>query len=577
MFAALIIENYTTLFFNEISMKPIANFRVFLLSSFCFLFFGAVAYGQTPNCYRITFSDKNDSPFSISRPEEFLSERAIAKRERFSIPIIEQDLPVNPQYIDLITNFFTVPTQIISISKWNNSVVIFFFENENYQDIIDEMVDNFSFIESVIPVAAYSWSNKIEISIHEQFSQAIVCNSSCDYNYGMSLDNINIHRGHSLHKAGFCGEDMLICVFDAGWNGFNTLSCFQSLYNNGQIWGERDLAPGVNNVYTGHGHGTAVTSEMATEIDGQMVGTAPKANYFFIRSEYPWSEQLVEEDFWAQAAELADSLGADVATASLGYTNFDFPWQNIYTIEDNNGMASIASRAASILTQKGVIVVNSAGNEGNKSWHYIGRPADAFNILAVGAVNKDGEVALFSSYGPTSDERVKPDVASVGWNAWVVAENGYIVQTNGTSMAAPIIAGLSACLWQALPQFSSLELMDLIRKYSDQYNNPNDRTGYGIPNFYQCYLDHYIGVRENKVPEFSVFPNPTTGQLVVSSEYRVVSIEIIDIYGRNLLSHTPLTSQSQTLINISHLTAGVYFLKIYSNRSFEVIKVVKKS
>ena len=536
--------------------------------------------GQSPNCYRITFSDKNDSPYSVNRPEEFLSARAIAKRERFNIPVIEQDLPVNPHYIDSILNFSTEPSQIISKSKWNNSVVIFYPETEDCHTIIDAMLNHFSFVIDTLPVAYFKlpFISPVPPSTPQSFNpsipQSFNPSSPCDYDYGNSIDNIRLHKGHWLHKAGFCGEEMLICVFDAGWDNFNTIPYFKPLYTNGQIWGTRDLIPGVNNVYIGDKHGTAVTSAMASAIEGQMVGTAPKANYFLIRALNPWDYQMVDEDFWAQAAEIADSLGADVINSSLDYGH-DIDGPIIYTPDDNTGEANIVSRAATILAHKGVIVVNAAGNEGQTPWHYITFPADAKDILAVGAVNKFGIVASYSSYGPSADGRVKPDVASPGDGALGVFSDGRIAQGVGTSAAAPIIAGLSACLWQALPQFSSLEIMDLIRKYGDRYDNPDDRTGYGIPNFYQCYLDHTYGVGENVKPEVLVYPNPTTGELrVESGEWKVESVEVFDIYGRKSSSHHLITSSSNQ-INTSHLPAGVYFLKIAAETGIITKKIIK--
>jgi subtilisin family serine protease len=297
--------------------------RIFLLVTFLLFVFCLPLHAQYPNCFRITFADKNDSPYSIEHPENFLSPRAIAKRVRFNISVTEQDFPVNPQYINSIQSVNT-PTEIIATSKWNNSVVIFFPGDDDCQSYIDYILDHFPFVTEAAPVAYYNLAKNTETPIHEQISNAIVySSSSCDYNYGNSIDNMSLHNGHLLHKAGFCGEDMLICVLDVGWSNFDKISYFQALYENGQIWGTRDLIPGMNNVYTEHGHGTLVTSEIASCIEGQMVGTAPKANFYFIRSDDPIREQPVEEDFYAQGLEIADSLGVDVSTASLGYTTFD--------------------------------------------------------------------------------------------------------------------------------------------------------------------------------------------------------------------------------------------------------------
>ncbi|MCL2435326.1 MAG: S8 family peptidase [Lentimicrobiaceae bacterium] len=571
-------KHFSLLFATKATCK---NKIFFVVAVFGFLFSSPVS-AQNPNCFRITFSDKNDSSYSIDRPEEFLSSRAIVKRERFDISITEQDLPVNQQYITIVQALINTPTYIIATSKWNNSVVLHCPEVSNWEALVEEL-QKFSFVTDVLPVATYQIPKSVETPIHKQTSNAVIYASSCDYNYGPPLEQIRVHEGHALHKAGFCGEDMLICVFDAGWNNFNTLSQFKYLYDNGQIWGTRDLAPQMNDVYIGHDHGTMVTSIMASAMDGYFVGTAPQANYFFIRSEYPWDEQLVEEDFWTQAAEIADSLGADVINSSLGYTDFDYEWQNIYTPDDNNGTASIISRAASILAQKGVIVVNSAGNSGNNDWRFIGRPADAFDILAVGAMNKDGAIAGFSSYGPSADGRTKPDVTSVGWNTWIINSYGDRLQGNGTSFSSPVIAGLSACLWQALPQYSSLELMQLIREYSHLYHNPNDRMGYGIPNYYKIYAEHGNDIPEQKISSFTVYPNPTTGELFIEHGRggacpfsTITNIEIFDVYGKKTSFHLLLTSSSPHLINISHLNPGIYFLRVTSNNSVEMIKIVKR-
>jgi len=564
-----------------------------LHSTFCFsafLLFCFSAYGQNPNCYRITFSDKNNSPYSIERPEEFLSKRAIDKRKRFNIPITEQDLPVNPQYIDALLNLRTDTSQIIAVSKWNNSVVILYPETDNCHNIIAEIINNLSFVVDTLPVAYYKLPFRFQETLKENSEYFQKINSiqsySCKYDYGKSIDNIKLHKGELLHRDGFCGEGMLICAFDCGWENCNSISFFQPLFENGQILGTRDLVPGINNIYIGNeddplyhtyfAHGTATLSQMAVCVEGKLVGTAPKASFFLIRTENPWGEQLVEEDFYAYGAEIADSLGADIVTASLSYSIFDYEWQNIYTPNHNNGVASIASRAASILVQKGVIVVNSAGNKGMLPWHFIGRPADAFDILAVGSVAKNGNVVFTSSYGPSADGRVKPDVAAMGAEAWVVLGNGTIGQWSGTSFAAPIIAGLSACLWQALPQYSAKELMQLIREYGDQANKPDDRKGYGIPDFYQCYLDNFIGVHENIIDDISVYPNPTSGGLrVQSSKFKLQDIEIYDIYGRKVSSHHLDISSSHYLINISHLSTGIYILKIMTEGNIYSHKIVK--
>jgi len=458
------------------------------------------------------------------------------------------------------------------------------------------MAEHFSFVVDTLPVAYYKLpfiTEKSFISETPVQTETSVVYSShfCEYDYGKSIYNMDLLKGQYLHKAGFCGDGMLICAFDGAWKNCETV--LQPLYENGQIWGTRDLAPCVNNVYIGNedvhpyynvaDHGTSTLSLMACCIEGQLVGTAPRANYFLIRTENPWGENLVEEDFWAQGAEIADSLGADVVTASVAYYTFDYEWQNIYTPADHNGMTSIASRAASILAHKGVLVAQGAGNNGaGPLWSIICRPADAFDILAVGAVNSNGVLAWYSSIGPSADGRVKPDVVSPGEKALALFGDGTIKPYGGTSCATPILAGLAACLWQALPQYSALEVTDLIRKYGDRYNNPDDKYGYGAPNFYQCYLDHSSSVPEKIISEFLVYPNPTKGELHVTCHAsHVTDVEIFDVYGRKLTPRTsylaPRTSHSSSLISIdiSHLPQGIYIVKITAKGQVYTSKVVK--
>lgn len=526
---------------------------------------------QNPNCYRVYLSNKNNSPFSINTPSAFLSPRAIAKRTTYNIPITTQDLPVNESYINQIKAFDT-NIQVLSTSKWLNTVVIYCPNPAHIPGI-----QNLGCVQHIVPVANLPFTKEGGFVIPQTVANdKFGMNGTKDFSYGDSYDQIKVHRGDSLHNRGFRGEGMLIAVLDAGWNGFDTISHFQPLYANGQIWGTRDMIPGVNNVYTGHGHGTSVTSIIASNIEGQLVGTAPMANYFFIRSENPWSEQPIEEDFWAAAAELADSLGADVINSSLGYTTFeDFP-QGDMTPQQNDGISSVASQAATIAGQKGIVVVISAGNERGSDWGFIGRPADAFDVISVGAMDKDSVIAPFSSYGPSADMRVKPDVTSVGWNTWYSSTDGSIYQGNGTSFSGPVIAGLSACLWQSLPHLNAIEIMEVIRQHGHIYNNPDNDFGYGIPDYFQAFLDNISSVSEFSTPmDVLVFPNPTEDQITFQSmNEEILSIQIVDLSGKILYHNSD--KQFKNTISVSFLSSGIYFAHLTTATSKGTIKFVKR-
>lgn len=539
---------------------------------------GYTAMAQnTPTCYRISLSDKNNSPYSISNPSVFLSQRALDKRARFNIAITEQDFPVNPQYIQQI-KAIDANIQVLCTSKWMNTVTVYCPDSTK-----PATISALPFVTNVLSVADYDLQGmKKQLQTFENNYISIVSNpakdSMADLDYGEGYRQIALHNGHLLHKEGFLGNGMLIAVFDAGWAGVDTSVYFHPLFENGQILGTRDLIPGRHNVFEGHYHGTIVSSTMAILAEGTLVGTAPKANYFFIRSEHPLSEELIEEDFWTQAAEIADSLGADVINSSLGYTTFrDFP-QGDFTYEDMDGVTSIASRAATILGQKGVVVCVSAGNEGTSPWYHIGHPADAFDILAVGAANVMGHIAGFSSRGPSYDGRVKPDITSVGVNTTCIWPDDRLGEADGTSLACPVAAGLCACLWQALPEKTASEIMQIVRESSSCYNNPNDSLGYGIPDFYAAYQNHaHDGVPEHIIPTAYIFPNPCTNQFNISSrEDNIDRVELFSIDGKLVLSTCP-DKHFYISVNVQDVPAGFYIGRIYlKNKQIQTFRIIKQ-
>ena len=547
-----------------------------LFLAFFYFFYGITVAQLPPTCYRISLSDKSNTPFSINNPLAYLSQRALDKRARFNISLTEQDLPVNPQYIQQIKAVDTA-IQVLCVSKWMNTVTIYCPDSTKLMQI-----SALPFVMDYLPVANYDLSNRDTVLETLEFPEYSVMpfakDSILPYDYGAGLGQIAIHNGQLLHKDGFRGEGILIAVFDAGWNGVDTSRYFQSLFENGQIWGTRDLIPGRNNVFEGHNHGTLVTSTMAVSAEGELVGTAPEANYFFIRSENPDSEQLIEEDFWAQAAEIADSIGADVINSSLGYTTFpDFPQGN-FTYENTDGVTSIASRAATILGQKGVVVCISAGNDGANEWHYIGHPADAIGVLAVGAADADGNIGAFSSRGPSYDGRVKPDITSVGVRTACVWPGDFLGTADGTSLAGPVAAGLCACLWQALPQKTSTEIMQIIRESSSCYNNPNDSLGYGIPDFYAAYQTHaHDGVSMREISTVCVFPNPCTSHFnIANNDNNIDRVVLFSIDGKQVLN-TSSKNHDYISVDVQNVPTGFYIGKVYlKNKQIETFKIIKQ-
>jgi serine protease AprX len=301
--------------------------------------------------------------------------------------------------------------------------------------------------------------------------------------YGKAQRQIEMLNGQKLHQAGFQGQGMLIAIIDGGFMNADKIP----LLKNVNVAGSRDCVyPYTANVYDLLDHGTMVLSTMGASIDSFFVGTAPRATYYLLRSEDGRTENLCEEDWWAQAAEVADSLGADVVNSSLGYTRFDDARAS-HTYREQDGRTALISRTASLMARKGMVLVNSAGNEGSGSWKRINFPGDADNILTVAALKEDSVNAPFSSVGPSIDGRVKPDVSAMGYMSTVIRGAGTVTVASGTSFSSPELCGMVACLWQALPNKTATEIIDLVRRAGDRYQWPDNVFGYGIPDFWKAY------------------------------------------------------------------------------------------
>jgi subtilisin family serine protease len=307
--------------------------------------------------------------------------------------------------------------------------------------------------------------------------------------YGNGKEQIESLQGQRLHHVGLRGKGMTIAVLDGGFRNANRLAAFSST----RIAGCRDFVWPLRQptddeqIYKGADHGTRVFSAIAANVPEVLVGTAPEANYWLLRCEDQQSEQPVEEDYWAMAAEMADSAGVDIINSSLGYNDYDKPHKSLL-LKELDGRSTLISRTASMLARKGIILVNSAGNTGMGPWKKICVPADADNILSVGAVTPQGTNAPFSAVGPSQDGRVKPDIVAIGSPAVLISGRGTVVRDMGTSFSTPVVCGLVACLWQSMPNKSASEIINLIRSTADNYQSPNNIYGYGMPNFWRAFM-----------------------------------------------------------------------------------------
>ncbi len=557
----------------KLIVNNISSFkRIGLLFFVCICYSGNII-SQTDDKFYIQFTDKNNSPFSIQQPLQFLSQKSIDRRTKQSIAINESDLPVNANYLAKIKQ---LGATVLYSLKWMNGAVI----QTSSTQILDSVL-NQSFVSSGKTVNRIRPLKKLEETIEPISSEKQSTNT---LPYGNSLNQIEMLNGVCLHEKGFTGSAITIAVFDAGFAKSNLHTAFDSLRSNNRLLGTKDftfLNPIDVFDPSTSGHGTAVLGTMAGYSPGNLVGTAPSANYWLIRSEYAPNEFVIEEYNWAASAEFADSVGADIINSSLGYSTFDDQTQN-HSMQDLNGKTSVCSKAAHNCARKGMIVCSSAGNSGGSSWPKIGFPADADSIITVGAVDANQSIVGFSSVGPTSDGRIKPDVMAQGFASVVANSNGAIGTSSGTSFSSPILAGMVACLWQSNPTKKNMEIIDAIRKSGNMADSPNNQYGYGIPDF--CKADQLLkGMVEINLGNEIVFysSNPFSEKCVIyfPNEIKNAYLEIIDVNGKLLFNET--INQLQNLnylkeINMINESDGIYVLKIYQDQSKSDLLFSKK-
>ncbi|MGH1336491.1 MAG: S8 family peptidase [Aureispira sp.] len=538
---------------------PIFSVFIFLL------FWQDTAQAQRRyDIYWVSFKDKKNTPYSIFRPQEFLSPRALERRARYNIPIDITDLPITPQYLEPIS---VKGFKIHSRSRWLNGVaVIVETASANAEDL-----KQFEFIKDVFPIG---FKRRVEPAATEvgerDYSKKY---RKKDHFYGLGKNQITMLNAQYLHKMGFKGQEMHVAIMDGGFDGIRETPAFDSLFQRGQILGTHDFVQGDDYVFESSSHGRNVLSCMAANMPYLFVGTAPAAKYYLFKTEDVKGEYLIEEYNWVAAVERADQLGVDVINSSLGYYDFDDNDMD-YGYVDINGKTSAMTQAANLAASKGVFIVNSAGNEGSGKWRYITVPGDAQNIMTVGAVDRDGFHVKFSSLGFQDRTYIKPNVVARGAIAVVAAKKRYDTSySNGTSFASPIMAGAVTSFWQAMPRHSNVELLQAIENSATQQDAPDNAYGYGIPNFYEAYKtlsgsvielnaqqDYYkepvdlserldIFMSKVKAYKATVTLHNAEGQLIFTD-----SSDLTAMYARKLWY--------QTVPNWKELPKGVYYMTI---------------
>ena len=422
--------------------------------------------------FRVYLHTKGEAGYCVDKPEAFLSAEAIDRRERMGIAIEADDWPIAPAILDQLARTGVKP---ILTSKWMQTVVV---ESEDYG--VEQTLRQLPMVDSV----RFVWQGEPTTPLDRAESRERLTPTKEPKKspYGYALEQIKLLNGLKLHRAGFRGQGMRVAVIDAGFLNVDRISMFDSLH----LLGTYNVVSPQQSVFAEDEHGTKVLSCLAANAPGWMVGTAPEASYWLIKSEDSRSEYPIEEDYYVAALEFADSVGVAVITSSLGYFAFDVDSMS-YTQADLDGRTAFISRAAHRAVEKGLLLFSSAGNEGNGTWEKITFPADTEGVLTVGSGTSQKERSRFSSKGLTADGRIKPDLVALGSGSCVVIGSGEISYGSGTSFATPILAGMGICLWQALPQLTPQELIDLLRQSGSQAERPDAELGYGLPDCYKTY------------------------------------------------------------------------------------------
>jgi subtilisin family serine protease len=495
--------------------------------------------------FRLYLADKPN--LSMSPMPYRLSPAALERRSKQGIALDSTDLPVNPAYIQALQDKGFL---VVSQSRWMNTVVVSMADSSGLN-----LLKSLPFVRE----AKLVWMNpalKKSSAKKRSVTRNKYVTDSVSY-YGKAETQVEMLGLDALHTAGFKGSSMTIAIIDAGFIGADTIGYFKNL----KLKATRDFIYPPTTVYNGHYHGTAVLSLMASQEPYLIVGTAPEASYCLLRSEDNNSEFPIEEDYWAAAAEFADSIGADIINSSLGYTEFDMPSLS-YTKSQLDGKTAYVTKAASFAASKGMLVVISAGNEGGNAWRKISFPADAPDILTVGAVMSDLSRGYFSSMGPTADGRIKPDIMAMGMSNTIINGTGAVTLGSGTSYSAPLVAGMAACIWNALPMLKSSELRTKIIESGDRYLAPDSLYGYGIPNAQKLWLTIKNSIDQRKLDRFYCYPSPSSDKLYLASFLQTqesVKVIIYNSFGRKVLEKT--LSGSALSVDVSNLPSSIYLVE----------------
>ncbi len=509
----------------------------------------------------VFFTDKENVEANLANPISILTQEALDRKSLHNTPIDERDVPVNEAYISMVKQQEGIT--VMAKSKWFNCVHVRGAEEDISALEALQFVALVDFADNSITRSADGLDFVKEAPQNQQ---------RANYNYGATENQVSMLGVDFLHQQEFVGDGMVIAVLDSGFPGVNVNGAFSALHEEGRLLDGYDFVDREDDefAFTGSTHGARVTSDIVGFIENEFVGTAPHVSLYCFRTEDVGSENPVEESYWVEAAERADSLGVDIINTSLGYRTFDNPAYD-YTFEDMDGQTTFISRGATHAFDKGMLVVTSAGNSGAGM---ISAPGDSPGALTVGAVDSEGNYASFSSIGPSSDGRVKPDVMAQGAASAVVDQNNNITTNNGTSFSSPIMAGAIASLWQADPSRTNAEIIQIVREAAHLYPDSTPELGYGIPDFSEALSQLSVEDVNAFAKAYTISPNPAINQFNISANGVNVPLEvtIYDLLGKRL--QTTSIEGEQGNVDVSRLTTGIYLVQIQENTQTTTQKLI---
>ena len=539
----------------------------FLLNIFLFSFLGAQNFvssdfepGRRGKEYRVWvyFDKKDKSVFTELGPA------AIKRRVKHNIfTATKYDRNIKEEYIKEIE---AVGAEIKNQSRWLNAVSLVVDINQI------ELIQKLPFVKKIEPVRQHK-KKKATQSVDDQ---ALV---NRDFDYGLSSNQIEQINCRIPHIAGYYGQGVRVLYIDTGfelnheaYDSLNLIGQYDFINNDQNAANETDQEILENQ----DDHGTLCLSVMAGYAPGSLIGPAFKSEYLLAKTEIMAEEIQQEEDNYIAALEWGESLGADIACASLGYLDW-------YSYEDLDGNTAATTKAIDIASELGVLCVNSAGNEGNDPWYHIITPADADSVLSVGAVDANDVIANFSSRGPTFDGRIKPEVCARGVSTYCVRSNTENIYRNasGTSFSAPLAAGAAAVIMSANPEWTNMQVREAIMMTASQFNSPDNDYGHGILNTWAAINYQFTASVKgetflpNAISVNNAYPNPFNPEISIKidglSNNQHVTVEVYDIYGKLVkYLHNQKTRQNilELTWNAERLSSGIYLLRtdwLYGN------------